>query len=343
MICFLFIGTFSKGSNNGCEDQPCQNGGTCESHGESFRCLCSKQSQKGRLYGGEKCTVALSGCDDNHCENGGICSPLLVGGEHTSTCFCLPGFTGSKCQIQTVFSFESQGYMSILPPGLQAPVNVTFSFKTDREIGTLLQHRVDHLLLSIELFDGHLCLKRSQHGELSTLVQSLPDYSSDNKWHTVEASLGGRVSLMWLLCTGSNCSRKTHPEIIELDHPPTQTHSLTIGTDSESESPTAFLGCFRDVFVDSKMVVPTSTAHHLQANVTLGCSEKDKCVTSPCQNRGRCVSQGWRSYTCECHRPYEGPHCEKGNAHCNHVSSFIAIKICHKATSRNRINQRQPV
>uniref|UniRef100_A0A8C6SDU1 Crumbs cell polarity complex component 1 n=1 Tax=Neogobius melanostomus TaxID=47308 RepID=A0A8C6SDU1_9GOBI len=76
-------------------------------------------------------------------------------------------------------------------------------------------------------------------------------------------------------------------------------------------NPTAFLGCFRDIFVDSQMVLPASTTDYIQTNVTLGCSNKDICVESPCQNRGRCVSQGWRSYTCECHRPYEGPHCEK--------------------------------
>lgn len=315
----LFVlcrGTFSKESINGCEQQSCQNGGTCESHGEDFRCLCSKQSKNGRLYGGKSCEIALTGCDYIQCENGGICSPLFVGGEHTFTCFCLAGFTGSKCQIQTAFSFESQGYIQL--PDLQAPVNVTFTFKTDREVGTLLQQRADNLLLSIELVDGHLCLYSSQHGGPSTLVQMLPDYSSDNKWHTVEASLGGRVSLMWLLCTGSNCSRETRAEIIELEHTssftPTQPHSLTLGAASHiwgSDNPAVFLGCFRDVFVNSQIVLPASTTDYIQRNVTLGCSNKDKCIESPCQNRGRCVSHGWRNYTCECHRPYEGHHCEK--------------------------------
>uniref|UniRef100_A0AAV2JV67 Uncharacterized protein n=1 Tax=Knipowitschia caucasica TaxID=637954 RepID=A0AAV2JV67_KNICA len=66
-----------------------------------------------------------------------------------------------------------------------------------------------------------------------------------------------------------------------------------------------------DVVVDSRMVVPTSATEDFQANITVGCSNKDKCAESPCLNRGRCVSRGWRSYTCECHRPYEGDNCEQ--------------------------------
>uniref|UniRef100_H3CQU2 Crumbs cell polarity complex component 1 n=1 Tax=Tetraodon nigroviridis TaxID=99883 RepID=H3CQU2_TETNG len=41
------------------------------------------------------------------------------------------------------------------------------------------------------------------------------------------------------------------------------------------------------------------------ANVTAGCSDRDKCEDNPCRNRGRC----WRSYVCECLRPYEGSDC----------------------------------
>ncbi|KAM8851172.1 protein crumbs homolog 1-like isoform 2-T2 [Spinachia spinachia] len=321
-------GTFSDEDINGCQQLPCQNGGVCQSHSGGFTCLCSQQRQNGHLYGGENCSTALSVCDDEPCENGGVCSPSLVKDQHT--CVCLAGFTGPRCQTPTVFSMESRGFMYIETQLLHrdAPLNVTFSFRTARPVGTLLQRRVDDLLLSIELMDGHLSL-RSQRGQgSSTLVQELPEYLSASKWHTVEASLGGVVSLIRLLCTQGNCTRD-HSAKVQLLEPAsalpeagTVRQSLFIGAvagsrasgtvaDEAGYSP-PFLGCFRDVFVDSRLVLPAilAEASDVQENITAGCSDQDKCADSPCQRRGRCVSRGWRSYTCECHRPYVGTNCE---------------------------------
>lgn len=342
-------GTFSKTDTSGCEQQPCQNGGICESHNEGFRCLCSQQSQNGRLYGGETCTTALSGCDYNQCENGGICSPLLINNQHSYTCICLAGFTGPKCQTPTVFSFESGGYMYIETQLLDpvAPLNVTFSFRSERAVGTLLQRRVDDLLLSIELIDGHLCLSSLRGQGSSTLVQQLPEYLSNSRWHTVEASLGGVVSLIRLLCTEGSCPRDSRAEVqllkqaAALPEPGTARQSLFIGAvggtwglgraEVGSDHPPAFLGCFRDVFVDSHLVLPAKAPEDsdVQANITAGCSDIDKCDDSPCQNRGRCVSQGWRSYMCECHRPYEGSNCAEGNAyaHCRHHCIYLWTQL----------------
>ncbi|XP_029309167.1 protein crumbs homolog 1-like [Cottoperca gobio] len=323
------MGTFSDEDISGCEQLPCQNGGLCESHNGAFRCLCSKQSQNGRLYGGENCTTALLGCDDNQCENRGICSPSHVNDQHTYTCICLAGFTGPKCKTPSVFSFESRGYMYIETQLLdtEAPLNVTFSFRTARPLGTLLQRRVEDLLLSIELTEGHLCLRSLRGQGSSTLVQELPEYLSNNKWHTVEASLGGVVSLIRLVCTEGSCTGDSSAEVQLLEQasalpePGTVRQSLFIGAvggnwgagraADEADYPPAFLGCFRDVLVDSHLVLPAIVPEDsdAQENITEGCSDKDKCDDSPCQNRGRCVSQGWRNYMCECHRPYEGNNC----------------------------------
>ncbi|XP_034558823.1 protein crumbs homolog 1-like [Notolabrus celidotus] len=263
-----------------------------------------------------------------------MCSPLLVNNQHNFTCFCLAGFTGSQCQTATTFSFESRGYMYIetqlLDP--EAPLNVTFSFRTARPVGTLWQHRVDDLLLRIELDDGHLCLRSLKGQGSNMLVQELPENLSDSKWHTVEASLGGEVSLIKLLCTEGSCTRDFSTDIPLLEQasalpdPGTVRQGLFIGVvgrnwglssaEDESENPPAFLGCFRDVFVGSHLVLPVVAPgdSDAQANITVGCSDKDKCEESPCQNRGRCVSQGWRSYLCECHRPYEGQNCAEGGS-----------------------------
>lgn len=234
----------------------------------------------------------------------------------------------------------------------EAPLHVTFSFKTGRPVGTLLQRRVDDLLLSIELMDGHLCLHSRRGQGSSTLVQELPEYLSNNKWHTVEASLGGVVSLIRLLCTEGSCARDSSTEAQLLDQssalpePGTVRQSLFMGAVAESWGlgravdeagyPPAFLGCFRDVLVDSHLVLPVIVPENSDtwANITVGCSDKDKCDSSPCQNRGRCVSQGWRSYMCECHRPYEGNNCADGKTH---TCTSTHTNLCTYCTGKAQV------
>lgn len=332
---FLPSGSFCREVISGCEQQPCQNGGVCESRGEAFTCLCSQQSQNGRLYGGETCATALSGCDDHQCENGGTCTPLLVGDRHTRACSCLTGFAGLNCETSTAFSFESPGYVyaETQHRGPDAPLSVTFSFRSDRPLGTLVQHRVDQLVLSVELSEGRLCLRSLRGQGSSTLVQELPELLSDSRWHRVEASLGGVLSFIRLICSGDSCGGVStaeaplHQQPGSLPDPGAAHQSLLIGAggggggggrgwDGAERTP-PFLGCFRDVFVDSRLVLPGAGAQDsaLQANVIAGCSDRDKCEDSPCLNRGRCVSQGWRSYACECLRPYEGSTCAEGKTH----------------------------
>nr|XP_061794927.1 protein crumbs homolog 1-like [Nerophis lumbriciformis] len=318
ILWWLLEGTSSDGDVSGCEEQPCQNGGVCESHLGAFRCLCSQRPLRGRLYGGPTCAVTLSGCDGNRCENGGTCSPLLLSGKHVYTCTCRAGFSGSRCQTSSVFSFESPGYVYVETHLLdaEAPLNVTLSFRTDRPAGTLLQRRVDGLLLSVEIVDGKVCLKSLKNQGSSTLVQQLPESVSDSKWHTLEASLGGVVSLIRLLCTEGNCSSESKSEVrvaeVASALPPLESlrQSLFVGA-APGDPAEAFLGCLRDVSVGSHLVVPVTSANRSGAlvNVTAGCNDNDKCEEGPCRNRGRCMSRGWRSYKCHCQRPYEGDNC----------------------------------
>lgn len=223
----------------------------------------------------------------------------------------------------------------------EVPLNVTFSFRTAGPVGTLLQRRVDDLLLSIRLMDGHLSLLSLRGQGSSTLVQELPEYLSNNKWHTVEASLGGVVSLIRLLCTEGSCTRDSgaRVQLLEqasaLPEPGTVRQSLFVGAvggnwgsgrvADEADYPPSFLGCFRDVFVDSHLVLPAiiSGDSDVPENITVGCSDEDKCDDSPCQNRGRCVSQGWRNYMCECHRPYEGNNCADGKMFTHTIFAII--------------------
>lgn len=224
----------------------------------------------------------------------------------------------------------------------EIPLNVTFSFRTENPTGTLFQCSVDDLLLTIELLDGHLCLLSLRDQGSSTLVQELPEDVSNNKWHTVEASLGGVVSFIRLLCSEGSCTRHSNIEVplmnlaVALPEPGAGRQSLFVGAiwwnwtagrvEDGAGQPRAFLGCFRDVLVDSHLVLPAEVPKdsNVQVNIVAGCSDRDKCEDSPCQNRGLCVSQGWRRYTCECHRPYEGDNCAEGKTH---THTFVLLPI----------------
>ncbi|XP_068604597.1 protein crumbs homolog 1-like [Brachionichthys hirsutus] len=324
ILWLLYAGTFSDEDVQACKEQhACQNGGVCQTHGDGFRCLCAQQSQNGHLYGGATCTTALTGCHGNRCENGGTCSPLLVADEQTWTCLCLAGFAGPRCQTSTVFSFESRGFVSVETQLLDpdAPLNVTFGFRSAKPVGTLLQRRAGDLLLSVELTGARLGL-RSRRGRGSiALVRELPLSLSSNTWYTAEASLGDVSSLIRLICTEGSCA-SAEVQLLQPDSalpdPGGAGQSLFIGaaggefgTMERGDHPSPFLGCFRDVFVNSKLMLPVPETGNTDAqeNVTAGCSDQDKCAENPCQNRGRCVSRGWRRYACECHRPYEGDSC----------------------------------
>uniref|UniRef100_A0A4W4GEG4 EGF-like domain-containing protein n=1 Tax=Electrophorus electricus TaxID=8005 RepID=A0A4W4GEG4_ELEEL len=86
-------------------------------------------------------------------------------------------------------------------------------------------------------------------------------------------------------------------------------HSGTAGLNRATYS--YFLGCIRDVHIQAQLMVPGSGSAWpvKQVNVSVGCNKTDECEGSPCWNRGRCISLGWKNHTCECHRPYEGYDC----------------------------------
>ena len=308
--------------------EPCQNEGSCESLEGNYTCHCSRESQNGQLYGGVNCTEPLVGCRGHRCQNGGTCSPYLVNGRHRYTCACPQGFTGPKCRTPTTFSFETDGYLHVelSLTNTDASLNITLSFRTDQTAGTLLQRHIEDLLLTVELMEGQLrhTMQRAQEpGEVlqEVVVEGMV---ADGRWHKLEALLQGGMLGLTLDCVEGDCpSTETTAQSpagsssSELGsgypEPNVVPQSLFIGG-TRGDGATHFIGCIQDFHVESKLVVPGVglAAKAEQVNVTMGCSDRDKCDDGPCQNRGRCISQGWMRYSCECHRPYEGDHCQEG-------------------------------
>ncbi|XP_030630629.1 protein crumbs homolog 1-like [Chanos chanos] len=318
IILFLCAGALCEASINSCYLEPCQNGGKCETQDGDYICHCSQ------LYGGKNCSVALVGCEHHRCQNGGTCIPYLSNGRHRYSCTCPRGFAGTRCQSSTTFSFQAGGFlhMQTTLANVNGPTNISLSFRTVQTNATLLQCRTEGQLSALELVNGRLEYSMKKDQETVALLQ-LPQELSDSRWHTVQISFQNSILKLTLLdesCTKKTCHQEAVVNIAEWNSmselgsgqfEPSVVQAIYIGrTEEEGADPASyFVGCMQDVQLDSRLVVPGARMLAAKANVSIGCSDRDPCEENPCHNRGRCISRTWRSYICECHRPYEGEDC----------------------------------
>ncbi|KAK2860859.1 hypothetical protein Q7C36_005025 [Tachysurus vachellii] len=322
IVLFLFADAVSHKDFNACKNSPCQNAGVCIRNKDSYSCQCSNHSQNGQLYGGPNCTVVLQGCERNRCQNGAKCSPFLSSGRHRYRCICPEGYTGTRCEISTTFSFEKSGFLQIKTDleDTLALLNTTLSFRTVQKTATLLRCEVEEYVLTLQLQNGRLrhSIQWDNHSR-SNLVELFQDVA-DGHWHTVQLFFYGSVLGLDLhdpLCTGKTCHKEV---LVELDLGSgsgqssfTLVQSVYIGgTGNGQVNPESyFLGCMRDVYIQSHLVVPELKVRAEQFSMTLGCRESDGCENNPCRNRGKCLGLGWKKHNCECHRPYEGKVCSE--------------------------------
>ncbi|KAF7666169.1 hypothetical protein LDENG_00116300 [Lucifuga dentata] len=331
-------GSFCQEVINQCDLDPCQNGGWCESHVGSYICHCLKQSEDGVLYGGVNCEVRLVGCKGHECQNQASCSPFLMDGTHGYTCSCSAGFTGPLCQTSTTFSFERSGYLLLQSPLVDAEssCNITLSFQTVLPRVVLFQRNNRGLLLSLELEGGHLCLKLRKEAfveaETQTSIQTLeiPHNVTDGEWHSAEAVLERWMLSLKLLDDTGNCENVECQKVATvkstlagLVSPLQNTFIGGVLKDSKDSPLPAFVGCMRDVFVDSQLIVPEEWLSDSAVNVSPGCSHRDRCLDVPCQNKGQCINL-WQRYKCKCSRPYEGQECEE-----EHVTARFGDEDSH--------------
>ena len=67
-----------------CENEPCQNGGTCNDLNAGYNCTCPAG------YSGSHCEEDVNECVDTPCENGATCVNL----PGTYNCSCASGYEG---------------------------------------------------------------------------------------------------------------------------------------------------------------------------------------------------------------------------------------------------------
>ncbi|XP_071790865.1 protein jagged-1b-like [Asterias amurensis] len=84
-----FNGRNCEQAEHPCENQPCNNGGTCLEIGRGFYCRCT------RGWKGDTCTENLDDCVSQPCLNGGEC----IDGVNSYSCRCTPQWQGPICQF----------------------------------------------------------------------------------------------------------------------------------------------------------------------------------------------------------------------------------------------------
>lgn len=204
-----------------------------------------------------------------------------------------------------------------------ALLNTTLSFRTVQKTGTLLHCKVDDYILTLQLQNGQLRHSIQWGNNSKSVLVDLFQDVADGHWHMVQVLSYGNVLGLHLLdplCTAKTCYKEA---LVEMDLGSgsgqssfTLIQSVYIGgTGNGQVNPDSyFLGCVRDVYIQSHPVVPEIKIRAEQFSVTLGCRESDGCEDNPCRNRGRCVSLGWKKHRCECHRPFEGNICSEGKS-----------------------------
>ncbi|MGH0173435.1 UNVERIFIED_CONTAM: hypothetical protein FKN15_065780 [Acipenser sinensis] len=315
-----FTGVLCQEDIDECDMNPCYNAGTCENIDGSYICHCPLTHTGGIAYGGPNCTDILIGCENHNCQNGGTCTPSLKNGLHDFSCMCLNGYSGSRCQTSTTFSFEVKGYLHVETSLKEEDIslNVTLRFRTVLPNAIIFHRGNKDVFIKLELLHGllHLTLRMTKE---QSFVLELSHNVTDGEWHTVETTLEKNTFEMKVLDRScSNDCAKQEPVGAPDGQLVAALQNTYIGglkdDGSSSESINGIhtepylIGCLQDVHIDSELILPGNWSSESALNVNLGCSKRDRCVTNPCQNRGRCVNL-WQSYQCECYRPYEGQNC----------------------------------
>jgi len=79
---------------NKCSSNPCLYGGTCIDGLDHFMCICPE------WYAGLTCSERIDPCSSpTTCANNGNCLINFDNKPFGYSCQCLPGFTGSMCEI----------------------------------------------------------------------------------------------------------------------------------------------------------------------------------------------------------------------------------------------------
>lgn len=337
----FLVGVHCEVDINECDSDPCQNGATCEDGANSYRCLCPMPEPGHEPWGGDNCDILLVGCQQHRCQHEASCVPALTAdGEHSYTCLCPSGWTGERCNTSTTFSFNSEGYVHMqLPDSLNWTRPVTEEYDHDLHMQLRFKSTIPNMVLfhrgtieryiSLELVEGSL-QARLKSGKL--LQVTYPGPVNNGEWHQVTLTMDDRLVL---IVKGPGCiegcqvKNEVHNHLI---FPQSKSfRQLYVGGAPEeylahTSSGRGFIGCMEDLQVDHNLLLPQDLIREDSKALELGCTKKDWCHDDPCKQRGLCVDM-WVMASCQCHRPYHGATCERGENGPS-VSVIFSTSIC---------------
>ncbi|XP_041045226.1 neural-cadherin [Carcharodon carcharias] len=294
------------------------------------QCICEARERR---------RLSCSSYPVNPCLNGGTCVDTDLG----FRCECIPMFDGPECQ-QTRYTFKGHGYAWFPPikPCFKSLISLEFLTEAANGLmlydGPLSQVHSGELedFIALELRDGVPSLNIS-HGSGSLHLQLPPDILVvDRHWHRLDImSDGKKVKMILDHCTGAavNEDEGTGRGLSGMDRKVCEISGETPGEARflnvyqplqlggiKDSLPyhngqlhfTGFMGCIRNLIVDSKVYDLANPAEFL--NSAPGCAVTDgvchSAGTFSCGFHGKCLGE-WGSFSCDCKPGYTGYKCDK--------------------------------
>ena len=232
LIFFLFLGDICERSVDQCEDNPCQNGGTClkTDTARQFYCDCGPsfigdlcnvdvnecETQQGICQNGGtckntvgsyscSCTLQFQGyncerqvnlCTAGPCKNDAECRPTNNNGALGYECICKPGDRGRICDVSSR-TFEPLSFVDYEITMGQRSNTIELEMSTQSSHALLSFVGSDSLtdfFMSLEIIDGYVKFSFLLGGT-EPLSITVPIKVDTGEWFRVEATRNGRVCI----------------------------------------------------------------------------------------------------------------------------------------------------
>ncbi|XP_070562740.1 uncharacterized protein [Ptychodera flava] len=287
-----FLIQLSAGSEDQCDANPCENGGTCVVVNGQPTCICASG------FIGDTCDtgpIDLTPCFSNPCLNGGTCNNV---GDTTYQCNCMSGWQGDNCETAvevgvcdsspclnggTCVEVASDGYVCLCRTGFTGTtceINLNeCSSSPCMNGGVCIDQEGRFVCLCPPGFGGTLC---------ETDLNECISQPCRNGGTCVDVQ-NGYICICDVRYTGTNCESG----IDYCASRPCQ-NGGTCNTDTNGYMCTCLTG-----YVGSDCE-----------------TDARPCNSIPCQNGGYCLNEPDNTYICACPAEWSGDNCEIASTNC---------------------------